>query len=82
MLQNIRILGGDSNQVAELKILKGKDALCVCVTEGREDSKYVVFFVVRIATQMIGDDIIDDAVYTVRENGRLRLLTENNIYIV
>ena len=82
LLQNVQMQDNQSNVIAVLKIVKSQDALSVAVTEGHDGSLFVVFFIVRVLTEPIPDQIIDDAVYTVRTNGKLRLLTENQMLIV
>ena len=70
------------NNFAYLKIVKSQNALSATITEGNDDSPFVVFFIARTTTAATCDGIIDDAVYTVRENGKLRLLTEKQILLV
>ena len=81
LLQGVQIEDNDNN-IASLVIVKGPNVLCAATTEGKPDSLPVVFFKVCVATEAIPDDFINDAIYTIRENGKLRLLTENHTYIV
>lgn len=82
LLQDVQMQDDQHNIIAFTKIVKAQDALSVAITEGNGDSPFVIFFVARVATEAISDGIIDDAVLTIRENGKLRLMTDKNIFIV
>ena len=82
LLQDVQMQDDQHNIIALMKIVKAQDALSVAITEGNGDSLFVIFFVARVATKEISDGIIDDAVFTIRENGKLRLMTDKKVLIV
>ena len=82
LLQDVQMQDDQYNSIAHLKIAKSQNALSAALTEGYADSLFVVFFIARVPTETVPDGIIDDAIFTVRENGKLRLRTEKQILLV
>lgn len=82
LLQDVQIQDDQKKTFAYLKIFKFQNTLSTIITEGNDDSPSVIFFIPRTTTEVICDGIIDDAVYTVRENEKLRLLTEEGMFLV
>ncbi|QTE71893.1 hypothetical protein JRC49_03400 [Clostridiales bacterium FE2011] len=82
LLQDVQLQDDQYTSIASLKIVKAQNELSVAITEGRAESPFVVFFKVCAATEPFPDGPIDDAIYTIRENGKLKLLTDNHMIIV
>lgn len=82
LLQDVQIEDDQNNIIASLKIVKGQNELSAAITEGHPNSPFVVFFRVSCTTEAIPAGPISDAIYTIRENGKLRLLTQNHTFIV
>lgn len=82
LLQHSSYIDEDGHE-GIIKIKGGNGKLAVLTTEGKKDSLYVCFAVCENIEFVNLEKLNSDAVlYTKRENGKLRLLSENGNYII